>query len=516
MGKGNRNRLAYQAEKIEKESKLAAEKKKRKRTKKALALIAIVCVLAVVVSCGIVILNNRNIQNGNKIRKLNTISTDHYYVDGAMMSYFIHNEYISYTNENSGILSTVGLDTSANLKDQTCNLEGTEQSWFSYFANKAKNHVQKMLIVCEAAESAGYSLDDEGKEYIDTQLKLLHDQADKQKQDIDTYISSNYGIGVKEFDIRNALQLETLSSQYQAKYKNDLSFTDDVLSKFYKENSMYFNSVSYYTISFISSVTEDMTSEEIADCTSPTYSWASGLAECKSINAFMDYMKGYYKQYFVDRGQSYTEQDIQDQIDSTVTFVSDYTYTDTELGKWACDASRNIGDTKLIEVPEEYKYEVYMIASKPKIKSSITKNFVSIKFSDETYGNDSNASSKAKEVLFNWKNSDKTLDSFKSFASKENDELNHGIMDNKRLQDLTSAVGEWVFDASRKSGDCEIVSDKDNDDVYLLYYIGDGFEEWKVTAKLEYAKKEYDKAVEKWQNQYKLTTNALAIDKIPG
>lgn len=516
MGKGNRNRLAYQAEKIEKESKLAAEKKKKKRTKKALILIALVCVLAIIVSCGIVILNNRSIKNGDKIRKLNTISTDHYYVDGAMMSYFIHNQYISYTNENSAILNTVGLNPDENLKDQTCNLEDTEQTWFSYFSNKAKNYVQKMLLVCEAADEAGYSLDDEGKQYIDSQLKLLRDQAEQQKQDTDTYISSNYGVGVKETDIRNALQLETLSSQYQAKYKNDLSFSDDVLSEFYKENSLYFNSVSYYTISFISSVTEDMTPDEIANCTSPTYSWASGLAECKTVDEFMDYMKGYYKQYFADRGQSYTDKDIQDQIDSTVTFVTDYTYSDTELGNWACNSSRKIGDTKLIEVPGEYKYEVYMIASQPKVKSSITKNFVSIKFSDETYGNDSNASSKAREVLFNWKKTDKTVDAFKDLAAKDNDESNHGIMENKRLQDLTSVVGEWVFDATRKSGDCEIVSDKDNSDVYLLYYIGDGYEEWKVTAKQEYAKKEYDKAFKKWQDQYKLTTNALAIEKLPG
>ena len=106
----------------------ADPKKTRRNT--ILIIAAVVVIAAVVI--GLAIYANTSPTN-TAMKSSVALSSEHYEVNGAMMTYFFYSSYQSYAS----ILSTYyGLDTSKSLKAQNYSDEAT---WFDYMAAMAAN-----------------------------------------------------------------------------------------------------------------------------------------------------------------------------------------------------------------------------------------------------------------------------------------------------------------------------------------------------------------------------------------
>ena len=88
-----------------------------------------------------------------------------------------------------------------------------EGTWFDYFMAEATSEVQTMLYYCEEAHAMGLSLDDDNKKSIDDTIASLEATATSYGYPLNAYIAASFGEGVKERDIRHALELSELATK---------------------------------------------------------------------------------------------------------------------------------------------------------------------------------------------------------------------------------------------------------------------------------------------------------------
>ena len=137
---------------------------------------------------------------------------------------------------------------------------------------------------------------------------------------------------------------------------------------------------------------------------------------------------------------------------------------------WLFDESRKAGDKTVIEETSTHSY--YVVAfNKRSRNEAITADLRVIMVED----GDANA------IYEEWKNGDKSEDSFATLADKYTaDKTVEGGLYEKvgktTMQD--EALVDWIFDASRKAGDTTVIEVEENL-TYILYYVGQNDPEWK-------------------------------------
>ena len=264
--------------------KLKISKAKKSRSSKGtsgipnwlLSTIIIVVVIAVLAVCiSTAIFSNGLIGRWSTAMKLGDIE-----VSQNMMSYFFRTNYINqintyaqYVGENGNPYSLVGIDPNKSLKDQT-SYDG-KNSWYDYFLNLTKNTVSQYLVYATAANAAGIELDDEDHAYIDETidnivLNIRYSTGMYTGYSDDACIALAYGEGVKESDVREALELQTLAEKLsntkgEAIEKNvKADKNKDKITAEYKENSKLYNYVDFLIFSF-DVYYDDVAAEEYPD-----------------------------------------------------------------------------------------------------------------------------------------------------------------------------------------------------------------------------------------------------------
>jgi len=223
------------------------------------SLIAAVLAIVVVAVCVLGVLSS----NGVLKRHTYPIRSENFKISSNMMSYFYQLQVQSFTTNYQSYISYFSLDTSASLKDQvfgdpakggmeTSILGSYEGTWFDYFMDLAADQASQLLVYCEEAEKREITLDDDDMAEIDSTLNTLTSSATLVGYTADSYIASVYGAGVKEKDIRAAMELSLLAEKAAAAVQEDLlnGITDgDILTKYNADPKLFqLVDYSYYTI----------------------------------------------------------------------------------------------------------------------------------------------------------------------------------------------------------------------------------------------------------------------------
>ena len=518
MGKGTRKRLDRQEERQKQEEVAAAQQKAAGRKRLVWIATAIVAVLVIVAIVLLRIRADVRRQNGDAIRETVAMSSEHYTVDGAMMSYFIHSELSAYVRENANTVTLEGLDPEADLKTQTCTAGNTgAETWFDYFADAAMKDVRYYLYLAEGANEAGLTLSDDDVAHIDSQIQLVRDEAKAKNQSLDEFIAANFGQGVNLDDIRRAIELQMIGSKLRGHVEADVASTDADLQAYYEGNSARLNSCDLYTITFVSSIQDGFTDEQISAYNAGTRVWADGLALCHDVDSFRAYLDSYYRQYYEEQGQAYDDAEIKASIDNNASLLEGFTYTGDTLSEWALDPSRQVGDTTVIE--GENEYSVYLITKAPTRLDYKTKTFRQIKLGEESYETAIARRDKINELRDTFAAGEQTEAAFAALAEQNNDDKTDqvlgGLHENARRDDVDEKVREWLFEDGRKAGDVRIIKDG-SDNYYLIYYVGEGEPCWKVTAAQQLKTAAYDDAYNKLAMNTNVTVDPGVISKLPG
>lgn len=257
-----------------------ANKKKMSKPVLAATIVSIVILLGLVVSL--------LAGSGFFIRIQKGASSDNFTVNASMMSYYTNsvyqNWYEEWYNENYyyillGYEQYLDFNPNVALDKQTHTATG--KTYYEYFVDLTIDTVTTYLKYCEVAKAdttEGYSFKDLEKaanDYAKESLATISEAAKKQKVDTETYIRNYFGEHVNSDDLKKALVIEHIASDYyKIMYERiEDGITNEREDTFFKDNLESFVSAEYifFTLSSTKTVEFPKAEDYVGGETSAAY-----------------------------------------------------------------------------------------------------------------------------------------------------------------------------------------------------------------------------------------------------
>lgn len=512
MGKGSRNRAAYENEKIQKREALAKAKKKQKITKRVTIIVVALALVAAIGGGVFAVTNSIKTKNRTAFHKTVAVSSDNYKVTTAMMSYFFNLQYMTFQNTNYNNLSNIQIDTTASLKDQTCDEQFAQeegQTWYDYFYSLAEKQVTEMLCLLEEAKAAGFELSETDKETIKKAEDEMLTAAEEYDMEEQEYLDYVYGDGIKKEEVMKAMEYYQLSSSYyESKYGN-LQYSDDEITDYYNSNKKLFTTVDYLAYSFsasLSSYGEDETARNAAIET--LRERAETLTVSKTADEYKANLKAYLDKTY-NSSATYTTVDPDEELANSA--YTDITYIeDNEVCEWAFSDSVKVGDVKAFEeeVDGTYYVSVVMMTKTMERDEAITRDIRHILFTTETYGTAEAAKAKAQEVLDTFNAGSGTEASFAALATEHTEDpgsqISGGLYKGVTEGEMVQSFNDWMFDKNRKKGDTGLV--ESDYGCHVMYYPGVETAAWKNSVSEELIVNAFDTDIAEFKTKYNVET----------
>ena len=240
---------------------MAKKKNSKTSPKKIIGIIA--GILAVLVVVGFAVYAIMGI-NGFFGRHTYSVKSEHRKVSNNMMSYYLLTNYNQYyssfsyyiqqgmtADQTNSAASASSAPSLSQLKDIQCSLGSEDpdvKTWYDYFLLEITvPQVKQMLVLAEAADAAGYKLTDEDKAQIDETIEQWKTTAQGYGYGEGKEFTI-FGTGVKEKDVRAALELSQLASSYSKSVSDSFSYTDEQYNSYleeHKDDFRYVDVLSY-------------------------------------------------------------------------------------------------------------------------------------------------------------------------------------------------------------------------------------------------------------------------------
>lgn len=268
MGKSKRIRSDRALDNVNNPT-LKSQNEKKKANRASAIIISIIAVILVLTTL-LVVLNSCGI-----VRRLQTTySSEHYKVDGAMLTYMYESLCTTYFYNYWNAWASYGLDPS-NYYSMLLNSARTQAK------SDIATQVKLILQTCEAARAEGMELTEVNKQRIEKAIENIKTTASENNKTV----SALYGNkGVTVSDIRRALELQYLANQYSLVHEDELrnAITDEDIQKYLSEHMS-----EIYKGDYIQAVTDD---EELRAL----------LTAAKSVDEFLKiYTEKYVKDHLV-------------------------------------------------------------------------------------------------------------------------------------------------------------------------------------------------------------------------
>jgi parvulin-like peptidyl-prolyl isomerase len=440
----------------EAESLKKAELETKKRKKKVL-LTLFVSVFAVL-ALSTAIFADYLVSSGYFMRRTISLESENFKVDNCMMSYFLHTTMQNYASRNAQNLEKLGLDPSEDLKAQPCYY--SDGSWFDYFLSLTKQSVKELVLYAEEGLKNGAEFDETSyNDRYEDIIASIKDSAKEEGYSKNQYIELLYGKGVREKDIKNCVRLIHLSSDaYDSLYKES-SFTDEEIDKYFSENMGDYALLDYISYTFESTLGNNATDAEMNDMHAKNEASAEALAKTKTPDEFIAFVKKYSPEATYEKLLS------QGVSKSSANTIEEEVYFDKKA---------SLHET-VIYSEDDLSYTVYMLVKPMYAIDYITKDVRHILITSSSFDSDSEAKSKAEEILEEF-NKNKTADNFVSLVEKYSEDTasvaNGGLYKDIELGEMVEPFEEWCYDEIRTAGDTGIV--KTDYGYHIMYFVGDG------------------------------------------
>ena len=508
MGKGSRNRAAYETEKVQKREALIKAQKKQKITKRV--TIAVVAVLLVAAITGGVFAVVGSINSKNRTAFHNTVaaSSKNYEVTTAMMSYFFNLQYMTFQNNNYNSLSSIKIDTTKSLKDQTCDPQFAEkdgQTWYDYFYNLAEKQVVQMLSLLEAAKADGFELSEADKETMKLAEQEMLKAADEYDMDEQEYLDYVYGKGIKKSEVMKAMEYYQLSSSYYTSKYDGLEYTAEDIAKHYEENKKLFTTVDYLAYAFTASLTSYGNDENARNAAISTLrERAKVLSEAKSIDEYKANLKTYLDRVYSGTA-TYTTVDPDEEYKNSqytnITYIED-----NDVCDWAFSDNAKVGDLKVFEEEIEgvYYISVAMLTKTMTRDETVTRDIRHILFTTEKHGSAEAAKAKAQEMLTTFNAGSGSEADFAALATENTEDpgsqTTGGLYKGVTKGQMVEPFDNWMFAENRKKGDTGLVESSHG--CHVMYYPGVENTAWQTSVRNALVNDVFEADVEELKEKY--------------
>lgn len=467
-----------------KEKLTLSEKKKRQEKKRVrqtiIGAVALVAVIAIVIGAVLVV---RNL--GVALHGTTAVSTANRQMDKATMTYYF-NEYLSdYVNERLYYIQEgyLNLNLKKDLNDQT--YDGTN-TWYSYFAGKAKENIRRDMLLCELAAKDGVAL-------TEAELAAIAQQAANSKP-------SDHGTGLTEEDVRLCLEQQALAEKYLDQ-KSDALYGDEAdWDEFYADNVDTYISVDYLYVD-IQPVIDDAAEQTAYD------TLLEKALGSKDPQVFKDTVK----KILVDHANMTEESaaaQAEDLLQSNQTKMAD-----SDLSDWMFDKETELYETYIDETTSSCKLYMITRLQGQDTTDTVTYRNILIPVVDE---DTAKAKATADDLLAQWKNGDATADSFAALAMEQSKDTTSlktgGVYENVFYGRMDKAINDWLFAKERKVGDTAVLELSNN--YQVVYYEGVGIRRWQIRVRSDLYEKRYTDMLEDAEKTYKLNISDSALNSI--
>ncbi len=447
--------------------------------------------------------------------------SDHYVISRAITSYLFNSYYLNYRD----YAVYQGLDATKSLKEQYYS-QDQGVTWFDYFMSMTTQYLEQLLTLCEAAYDSGITMEDSDMVSVEVSMKSIRDAADVAGKDLDTYISEAFGEGVTEKGILDYLKLTALANKYYNRVKDGFKYSEEDYEKYYQENKASYSYADFRRFNFAFGGDNAEASEDekvVQDRKEKAKAYAEDLAKCKTEKEFLDYIKKFLTEHPEQiSGESTTPlqgEELAEAVEKAAeeTLYNQYAYEVTsEAGKWIFHLARNDLDTTVIE--NANSFTVLMITKSTYRDESISKNVRHILITTKSHDDsEEKALAKATEIYNEWKNGEKTEESFAALARKYTEDTGSkatgGLYTNVLPGKTVTEFNDWLFDSKRKPGDVEVVKTAQYG-YHIMYYLGDGMPAWKISVDNMLRKTDYEEAYKTIAEKYEVILFNEVIQKI--
>ncbi len=413
-------------------------------------------------------------------------------VDKKVLACYYHdtiNIFISYYGEDA-LKSSMGLDVSLSLKDQPSVYE-SGKTWFDTILSQAISTMEQQLIVCAAAQDAGFTL-------TETDYQLIEDA-------IASSDLSAYGNGVTEDDLRKTLTIQRLSTCYYQHLLDTMDITDEELEAYFEANKASYLSCTIGGMALSWAEDENgnapMTKEVATDL-------KEQLEACENTEEFEQLVKTILVDY-----QGYSVEEVEEALPTM--YNEGYTYTkNNPLSEWAFGGAK-ANETFSIE-NEDY-YSVYILKEEPARDETPTVDVRHILFLTETTPVET-AQAMAEEALAEWENGEKTEDSFAALANSLSEDpgsnTNGGLYESVAPGEMVTEFNDWCFDPARQPGDTGIVQTSYG--FHVMYFSAAGKSAWELDAFNTIQNSRYSEWLTAQKEIYTVTVNQEIANSIDG
>lgn len=495
----------------EREAAVKARKERRTWT-----IVGVLVALFIVV---IVLLNTNLLYTGTT-----SVTVGDYKFTNAEYQYYYTTAYNNFTYQYGSYASLLGLDTSADLDEQTVQSslftmlgleipeslqpadeeETAEFTWDDYFRETALQNMAQVTAIWDAAVKAGYTLSEEAAEEIDSTIASFETMATANNlRGADGYAAVIYGKGVTASLVRELLERAYIAEEYSADIYESFEYSADEINAYYDENADAFDAISfdYYLVEAEKvEVTETVTDEETGEETEETNEEVTDetMAEAKEeADSLLEAAQSGAAQGALSFAEAVAET-MGDEAEATeIKSLFGYSVTSGYgvMAEWLLDSAREPGDMAVLE-NEGVGYYVVCFNSRSDNSdyNGVAFRHILVNVEDEDEDGEFSeeeieaAEQKIQEIRDEWISDGETEDAFAALANANSDDTGSngsslystegGLYEHVAKDQMVEPINDWIFDDARQSGDSEIiyVESSNYTGYHLVYFVGeDGY-----------------------------------------
>ena len=455
----------------------------------AIFTIAIIAMVAVVIVTSV-------FSSGIIERNTTALTVDGSKVSAVELNYFYIDTVNSFLNSYGSYANLFGLDTTTALDEQYFD-EENGQTWADYFLDMATTSAQRAYALYNDAQANGYTLPDEANESMESNISTMELYASLYGySDVESYIKAMYGAGSNEKTYRQYMNLQYTAEYYYDDTLASLEYTDEDLRAAEAENYNAYSSYSYnYYYLAASNFYEGGTTDEEGTTTYSDEEKAAGLEKCKET---ADQLAEAATLEDLDAAIADLSINAETEGAATTAIVDRlYSSVDSKLADWITADEREVGDITCIEntttstaedgtetTTVNGYYLVYFAGENDNTFSLVNARHILVGFEggttddsgNTTYSDEEKAAAlaEAEDLLATFKAGEATEDAFAALANENSDDTGSnttgGLYEDIYPGQMVTNFNDWVFDASRQSGDTGIV--ESDYGYHVMYFSG--------------------------------------------
>ncbi len=510
MSASSKKKLRKEQQALQMTEKQLKEQKEAKKTK--IYTIAFVTAMAIILVAFLgSIVYNRLDETGFFARHdtvlevndhdINAVELNYFYIDAISNQY--NAWYSEYQNSTPYMLTMYGLDIYKPLNQSYYDTEG-KVTWADMFANQAVQDAIEIYTLYDAAKAEGHKLTEEEKQNVEEILhNIEHSAIDGGFASLGEYLTYMYGNGARKSSYRDYLNVLALANSYRNAHAEALSYGEADYTAYLAEHPNDYSNFSYTVYQLrVSDFYQGGTKDEATGTT--TYSdeeKAAAEAACKAatdsiaaakptnaegLNAAIASLSIY---------QNASSEGSEGSSVPTATVNEDvaFAYLSTYYKDWLGDASRKSGDFTIVPITEKAEdgtdtgkvigyYAVIFDGRDDFMEDTVTIRHILVGFEGGTVTNGVTTytdaekqatKQKAEEILAQFNATGKTEDEFAAMVEANTDDggsmYNGGLYSHVLEGQMVDGFNDWIFDAKRNPGDCEIVETEFG--YHLIYFV---------------------------------------------